>query len=195
MTARAEANVAVRAEPATIGTGRARDPLALEVRLLGSLLGQVIAEQAGASCSTSSSASAGRRSGSGARTTRRSGPGSSPSWPALEPDRAEVVIRAFSLYFRLVNLAEERELVRGPRRRRDRDADAAAPRPTPRSAAAVDWLRRPAATDGDDRRRARRAPPDHAVLTAHPTEARRRTLLIALRRVERLLARLADRDI
>ena len=40
-------NVAVRAEPATVGTGRARDRLALEVRLLGSLLGQVIAEQAG----------------------------------------------------------------------------------------------------------------------------------------------------
>ena len=36
-------NEAVRAEPATIGTGRARDPLALEIRLLGSLLGQVIA--------------------------------------------------------------------------------------------------------------------------------------------------------
>ena len=40
-------NEAVRAEPPTIGTGRARDPLALEIRLLGSLLGQVIAEQTG----------------------------------------------------------------------------------------------------------------------------------------------------
>ena len=42
-----EPNAAVRAEPATVGTARARDRLALEVRLLGSLLGQVIAEQAG----------------------------------------------------------------------------------------------------------------------------------------------------
>ena len=33
------------------------------------------------------------------------------------------------------------------------------------------------------------------VLTAHPTEARRRTLLLALRRVDRLLARLDDRDL
>ena len=40
-------NEAVRAEPAAVGTGRSRDPLGLEIRLLGSLLGQVIAEQAG----------------------------------------------------------------------------------------------------------------------------------------------------
>ena len=40
-------NPAVRAEPAGIGTSRARDPLSREVKLLGSLLGQVIAEQAG----------------------------------------------------------------------------------------------------------------------------------------------------
>lgn len=35
------------AEPPGPGLGRARDPLAREVRLLGALLGQVIAEQAG----------------------------------------------------------------------------------------------------------------------------------------------------
>ena len=46
VTAR-EANVAVRAEPSSVGTSRARDRLALEIRLLGALLGQVIAEQAG----------------------------------------------------------------------------------------------------------------------------------------------------
>ena len=40
-------NPAVRAEPQTVGTSGARDPLAREVKLLGSLLGQVIVEQAG----------------------------------------------------------------------------------------------------------------------------------------------------
>ena len=35
------------AEPTGIGSAGARDPLAVEVRLLGALLGQVIAEQAG----------------------------------------------------------------------------------------------------------------------------------------------------
>ena len=40
-------NVAVRAEPRSVGSSGARDPLAREVRLLGALLGQVIAEQEG----------------------------------------------------------------------------------------------------------------------------------------------------
>lgn len=37
-------NPAARAEPRGIGTARARDPLAREVKLLGSLLGQVIVD-------------------------------------------------------------------------------------------------------------------------------------------------------
>ena len=39
--------IPVRPEPGGIGTAGARDPLATEVRLLGALLGQVVAEQAG----------------------------------------------------------------------------------------------------------------------------------------------------
>jgi hypothetical protein len=38
---------AIAAEPPGPGFGRARDPFSREVRLLGALLGQVIAEQAG----------------------------------------------------------------------------------------------------------------------------------------------------
>ncbi|MBA2382066.1 MAG: phosphoenolpyruvate carboxylase, partial [Chloroflexi bacterium] len=105
-------NEAVRAEPATIGTGRSRDPLGLEIRLLGSLLGQVIAEQAGRDLLDLVERVR--------RTTIRLRRGDDPSLraglvgelAALDPDRAEVIVRAFSLYFRLVNLAEERELVR-----------------------------------------------------------------------------------
>ena len=44
---RTTVNPAVRAEPSGIGTSGARDPLAREVKLLGALLGQVIAEQEG----------------------------------------------------------------------------------------------------------------------------------------------------
>jgi phosphoenolpyruvate carboxylase len=190
---RTEPNDAVRAEPTSIGTGRARDPLALEVRLLGSLLGQVIAEQAGRELLDLVERVR--------RTTIRLRRGDDPSLrrglvddlAALDPDRAEIVIRAFSLYFRLVNLAEERELVRTARRR---ERERAAPRATPDTsiAAAAEWLRRTGATEAEVAvaiERLRITP----VLTAHPTEARRRTVLIALRRVDRLLGRLADRDI
>src|SRR3954464_6347629 len=45
--ASARPSPAVAAEPLGIGTGGARDPLAVEVRLLGALLGQGISEPAG----------------------------------------------------------------------------------------------------------------------------------------------------
>ncbi len=186
-------NEAVRAEPATIGTGRARDPLAVEVRLLGSLLGQVIAEQAGRDLLDLVERVR--------RSTIRLRRGDEPALRAglvaelatLDLERAEVVARAFSLYFRLVNLAEERELVRASRRAA-RDRPSRGESPDASLASAVDWLRR---TGADDEAVAAaigelRITP---VLTAHPTEARRRTVLIALRRVDTLLARLADRDI
>ncbi len=206
---RATPNAAVRAEPATVGTGRARDPLALEVRLLGSLLGQVIAEQAGRDLLDLVERVR--------RATVRLRAGDGPALradlvaelAALDPDRAEVVVRAFSLYFRLVNLAEERDLVREARRidwtrQRGRATRTGSGRagvplsgtagPDDTLAAAIDWLRRSGADDATVAAAlaALRISP---VLTAHPTEARRRTVLIALRRIERLLGQLADRDI
>ncbi len=199
----ATANEAVRAEPQTVGTGRARDPLALEIRLLGSLLGQVIAEQTGRRLLDLVERVR--------RTTIRLRRGDDPSLraglveelAALDPGRAEVVVRAFSLYFRLVNLAEERELVREARRaeraaqrstgRRSSVTDGG-PAPDDSLATAVDWLRRSGVDEAGIEAqlgRLRISP----VLTAHPTEARRRTVLIALRRIDRLLSRLADREI
>ena len=116
MTAR-EANVAVRAEPTSVGTSRARDRLALEIRLLGALLGQVIAEQAGVELLDLVE----RVRRTTIRLRREDDPGEREALAALladlDLDRTEVVIRAFSLYFRLVNLAEERDQVRSSRRR------------------------------------------------------------------------------
>ena len=101
-----DANVAVRAEPATIGTARARDQLALEVNLLGSLLGQVIAEQAGRDLLDLVE----RVRKTTIRLRREDDTGEREALAAtlagLDVERAEVVIRAFSLYFRLINLAE-----------------------------------------------------------------------------------------
>lgn len=99
--------------------------------------------------------------------------------------RAEAVARAFTLYFQLVNLAEERHRVRTLRdRRRGRDAIADS------IAAAVDEIvadrGRPALRDLLERMLI------EPVLTAHPTEARRRAVSDALARVNAQLEHLDD---
>src|SRR5579859_7198670 len=93
-------------------------------------------------------------------------------------DRAEQVANAFTVYFHLVNLAEEHQRIRTLR---DRDTGTAAVRDS--LAAAVGEL--DAAAPLDDLR-------VHLVLTAHPTEARRRAVVAALRRISGLLDRLDD---
>lgn len=187
---RPDRNVAVRAEPAVIGTARVRDPLALEVRLLGSLLGQVIAEQAGRPLLDLVE----RVRRATIRLRREDDPGERATLAAelagLDLERAEVVIRAFSLYFRLVNLAEERDRVRSARRRERATRE----RPAETIAEAVAGLRRTGHSEPEIRALMGRLSVT-PVLTAHPTEARRRTLLLALRRIDRLLYRLDDRDL
>ncbi len=189
MNLRGGVHAAVRAEPAGIGTAGARDPLAAEVRLLGALLGQVIVEQAGASLfelvdRTRRRAIAARRDVAGERELLEA------ELDGLDVETATGVGRAFSLYFQLVNLAEERHRVRLIRRRA-RAAGARAPDES--LAGAVRSVRRPGGSSGGDPVRGLiaglRIQP---VWTAHPTEARRRTLLVALRRLARLLERLDD---
>jgi len=188
MARSAAPNPARRAEPRSIGTARARDPLAREVRLLGALLGQVIAEQEGPAALDLVERVRGR-----AIAVRR--PGGSPEpggthegLAAVELTELELLARAFSTFFQLANLAEEKERVRDLGRR-DRAAGGA---PAPGSVAAA-VLRLGAAGDDLDAVAARistlRVSP---VLTAHPTEARRRTVLLALRRIYGLLDDLDD---
>ncbi len=181
-------NAAVRAEPRGIGTAGARDPLAREVKLLGALLGEVIVEQEGEELldlveRIRRAAIALRRSDS--PEDRRA---LAAEMDAIDLPRIEVLIRAFGLYFQLINLAEEKQRVRRLR---------AWARQAPRGlldgsvAEAVDALRRA----GVPLSRARASLEQLSiglVLTAHPTEARRRTLLIALRRCYRLLDELDD---
>ena len=100
-----------------------------------------------------------------------------------DADRAELVARAFTVYFQLVNLAEEQHRVRTLRERR------LAGGPVRESfAAAVQEVTGAAGEDGLagllDRLEV--AP----VLTAHPTEARRRAVVDALRRIAVELLRL-----
>ncbi len=184
----ARPNVAIRAEPRSVGSAGAHDPLAREVRLLGALLGQVITEQEGEAALDLVE-----------RVRRRTIALRRDPDPALraalDADLATLggpeiatLARAFSTYFQLVNLAEEKERVRQLRRR----ARVSGRTPMDDSLdEAVLLLRRGGMSrDEIQGRMARlRISP---VLTAHPTEARRRTVLVALRRAYDLLDRLDD---
>ncbi|MFI5258698.1 MAG: phosphoenolpyruvate carboxylase [Candidatus Limnocylindrales bacterium] len=179
-------------QPDTVAAGSAptagtHDQLSREVKLLGALLGQIIAEQGGPAllelverCRLRSIAF--RETGDVAAESALA-----VELDSLDVEQAEALAKAFSLYFQLVNLAEERDAVR--RLRRDQRATGAPVEGTPD--AAIEWL-----LERDwsiDRiagllNRLRISP----VLTAHPTEARRRTMLTALRRCYRLLEQLDD---
>ena len=100
-------------------------------------------------------------------------------------DRAEQVARAFTVYFHLANLAEEHQRIR---LLRERDAG---DQPVRESlAAAVAELSRDTGPghllDLLDSLRV------HLVLTAHPTEARRRAVVAVLRRISELLNAVDD---
>ncbi|CAN5799283.1 phosphoenolpyruvate carboxylase [soil metagenome] len=182
-------NPAARAEPRGIGTSRARDVLAREVKLLGSLLGQVIVEQEGLAAlelveRMRRQTIAVRREGGGVAQRRRL----SALLDEIDLPAAEILIRAFSLYFQLTNLAEEKQRIRRLRQRQRR-----APRGIIDESLdhAVLSLQRQGLDEAGSRRLLEElqvAP----VLTAHPTEARRRTMLVALRRVYLLLDQLDD---
>ena len=103
----------------------------------------------------------------------------------LALDRAEAVARAFTVWFQLVNLAEERHRVRTLRER------SRAGGPVKDSlAAAVGELR---GRVGEDELAALLARLEVCpVLTAHPTEARRRAVVEALERIEAQVDRLDD---
>lgn len=171
-----------RAEPKTIGSAGSRGVLQREVRLLGALLGQVIVEQAGVDAfdiveATRQRAITARRSSTDARVSL--------DVTTLEPQTLEAVVRAFGLYFQLVNLAERRARVRVRARM------ARSTRGTSEGAAVREALRGAARESGGARSVLEQLSVA-LVLTAHPTEARRRTVLVALRRVAGLLGQFDD---
>ena len=177
-----------RAEPAGIGSAGARDPLAREVRLLGALLGQIIIEQAGPETYEAVErirrrAIALRRAEDPLERERQTA-----DLDALDLGATEAVVSAFSLYFQLVNLAEAKGRVRALRRRERAARDGLL---DDSIAEAIARLRAAGRDDPelDSMLAELRISP---VLTAHPTEARRRTTLIALRRCAVLLERLDD---
>jgi phosphoenolpyruvate carboxylase len=109
---------------------------------------------------------------------------------ALEPDTLYLLVRAFTVYFHLLNLAEERARLRTLHSREK----AAYPEPRSESVAeAIKALKE----EGVDAQSMRRFLPRllvKPVFTAHPTESRRRTNLQHLRKISHLLETLDNRD-
>ncbi len=159
------------------------EELRRDVRLLGELLGQVISEQGGASLlrdveNLRRLVIAARGSAAYERRAERL----VESWSM---ERAEQVARAFTCYFHLANLAEEHHRARVLR---ERDQG---PEPLRESLAAT--VRQLNRSLGKRRTLALvRSLEVHPVFTAHPTEARRRAVVTAIRRVGEELDRVHD---
>ncbi len=169
------------------------DQLSRDVSLLGRLLGEVLREQEG---------EAGfalveelRAATKALRSPDPSPPDFGPAGQALLArcralDTASVrrLVRAFTLYFHLVNVAEEHHRLRVLRQRDQAPDDA--PRPESLAAAVAEAAR--AGVGADAVRRLLARLDIEPVFTAHPTEARRRTVLHKLRALARLAKRLDD---
>ncbi|WP_405056048.1 phosphoenolpyruvate carboxylase [Kribbella sp. NBC_01505] len=150
------------------------EELRADVRLLGEILGKVLVEYAGQPLLNDVER---------LRELTIAGDGAAAeqlvaSWPH---ERAEDVARAFSCYFHLTNLSEELHRAR-VLRERDRDDNALV---TSELAQAVEQITR---DSGEQQARALLTGLEfRPVLTAHPTEARRRAILATIRRISGLL--------
>jgi phosphoenolpyruvate carboxylase len=171
-----------------------------DVRLLGDILGEVIRDSAGPELLADVERL--RHAVIEARRGARDGwdaAGGSPGATGRDPAgdeitklvgswslaRAEQVARAFTVYFHLANLAEEHQRIRILR---ERDSGQEPVRES--LAAAVAEIGRDAGREHVSELLASLRV--HLVLTAHPTEARRRAVVAALRRISELLGSLDD---
>jgi phosphoenolpyruvate carboxylase len=157
-------------------------PLRRDVRLLGAVLGKVIAEQEGDEL-----LEAEERIRLRARDARGTGNVAAvrDTVRMLSPGDQAKVLRAFGLYFQLANIAEQHHRLR--RRRQYAAEDQQAPRES-----LADAFERLSDIDADELRARVSRLSLELVLTAHPTEATRRTILLAHLRVAELLASLDD---
>ncbi len=160
-------------------------PLRANVRLLGEILGRVLTEQEGEEVFRLEErirllARLGRRGDTGAERALAE------TIAALDVETQAIVLRAFSVYFHLANIAEQHHRVR---RRREHEREGGTPRESLGEALAL--LRRDGVSDEGAVEAARRVSVE-LVLTAHPTEALPRTILEKHRRIAQLLDELDD---
>lgn len=165
--------------PNTAQVSDAQRPLRRDIRLLGELLGQVILEQEGQALFDTEER---------VRQTSRRGDFAAVQdiVSTLSLDEQARLVRAFSLYFQLTNLAEQHHRIR---RRRQYAVEQRV------GAESLDAAFRRLTDAGIDEAALRKAAQHvslELVLTAHPTEATRRTVLAAQLGVSALLHQLDD---
>ena len=179
-----------RAEGVPPGDARRTDDapdeeLARDVDALGRLLGEVLREQEGEAGfqlveEYRARTKALRAQDPVRRTSARRGGRCSSAAEALSLREARLLVRAFTAYFHLVNMAEERHRLRVLRQREQ----AAGRRPARESIAEAVAEAARAGVGAAQRVRALLAACGvEPVFTAHPTEARRRTVLLKLQRL------------
>ncbi|TCO16866.1 phosphoenolpyruvate carboxylase type 1 [Kribbella steppae] len=159
------------------------EELRADVRLLGEILGKVLVEYAGQSLLDDVEK---------LRELTIAGDGAAAeqlvaSWPH---ERAEDVARAFTCYFHLTNLSEELHRARVLRERDRVAGDSSGAPVVSELAQAVEQI---AQESGEQQARALLNGLEfRPVLTAHPTEARRRAVLATIRRISSLLEERTD---
>jgi phosphoenolpyruvate carboxylase len=110
----------------------------------------------------------------------------------LSVEQARLLVRAFTAYFHLVNMAEEHHRLRVLRLRERQAAEASAGAPRKESIAEAVALAAQAGVPAEILQRWLRGLLVEPVFTAHPTEARRRTVLDKLRRLAGFAETLED---
>ncbi len=155
------------------------EPLRGDVRLLGSLLGKILVEYGGQELLDDVEAL--RHIVIATRRDEKDVDDVAAMVGGWSLDRAELVARAFTVYFHLTNLAEEHQRIRTLRAR---DDGGEPQRESVRAAVREIGEERIGELLGDLELR--------PVLTAHPTEARRRAVVTAILRISALLTDLDD---
>ncbi len=159
----------------------ATNPLSADIHLLGDLLGQIIREQHGEEAfelvERVRLSSRARRSGDEAAATSLR-----QTIDSLELGALRVLIKAFGNYFQLINIAEDQQRIRVLRQRE------ASGRLDESLGEAIHTLRE-AGLIGGQVRTLLESLRVRLVLTAHPTEAKRKEVLLKLRHIADMLER------
>ncbi len=167
------------------------EQLSADIHLLSDLLGQTIIEQAGLRIFDFEEQlrhlAEERRATGDATLSRRL----SELAQSFDVETARLVLKCFTSYFQLINTAEDNHRVRVLHAHARHDF----PQPVAESIGeAIAWLKAQGVTADGMRDLLDRLSVE-LVFTAHPTEAKRRTILATLRRISRILHALDVRDL